>query len=486
MAKLTVALLGKLYKQGKPDKLQDESCPGLYFKVTGPRAASWTFRYQLNGQRREPGLGRYPALGLAEARDKAYQLRKLACVDKIDPLAHRQAERSRRRAAAASQLTVKQLVEQYANVRKSSWGYWMAYGFRTNFKNHVLPVIGDVLTADVNISLVRQVLDPIWTLKPTLARIIQGDLARLFEYAEFYGLRQGNPARGIQKYLPKQREGSHRKDLPYEEMPQFIVQLRDYQNARAWYRSNVDKRQPILDAVAVGKSFAQIGRDLGINSGTVWWLATQPAPIDFRKLRAYALEFLILTGPPRSAEILATLWRDIDEQQKILVMLRQRMKVKKGGKDDHIIPLSSRALEIIEALKPIRNGDYLFPGSHQGRRPDTRELLTVRTKEPGVGGLPMSRIALISFLRKDLGRDDIDVHGFRKTFTNWAYASGRFRDIAIELCLDHAYGNKIHRIYRDEQLVEERRELLHAWANYCAGESAGVIRLPVRKRKASA
>jgi integrase len=98
----------------------------------------------------------------------------------------------------------------------------------------------------------------------------------------------------------------------------------------------------------------------------------------------------------------------------------------------------------------------------------------------------MSRTALISFVRDDLGRDDIDVHGFRKSFTNWAYAAGRFRDIAIELSLDHAYGNKIHRTYRDDQLVEERRELLEAWATYCDGTSADVIRLPVRKRKSMA
>src|SRR5262249_4719581 len=49
-----------------------------------------------------------------------------------------------------------------------------------------------------------------------------------------------------------------------------------------------------------------------------------------------------------------------------------------------------------------------------------------------------------------------------KSFTNWAYAAGRFREIAIELSLDHAYGNKIHRAYRDDQLIEERRELLQA------------------------
>jgi hypothetical protein len=65
---------------------------------------------------------------------------------------------------------------------------------------------------------------------------------------------------------------------------------------------------------------------------------------------------------------------------------------------------------------------------------------------------------LIGFLCARFPDYDIDVHGFRKCFTNWAYASGRFRDIAIELSLDHKHGNKIHRSYRDERLGEERRE----------------------------
>jgi hypothetical protein len=98
----------------------------------------------------------------------------------------------------------------------------------------------------------------------------------------------------------------------------------------------------------------------------------------------------------------------------------------------------------------------------------------------------MARVSLISCLRNDIGQSDFDVHGFRKSFTNWAYASGRFRDIAIELSLDHAYGNKIHRTYRDDQLVEERRELLQAWQNYCDGLSAEIVRLPIRKSKVSA
>jgi integrase len=487
MAKLTAALVEKLWNSGDPHKHIDGSCPGLYFKVTRPKAASWVLRYQLDGKRVEMGLGPYPALGLADARTKAREQRKLVRVEKIDPLTHRQSEYSKRRAQDAKRYTVEQLVEEYAKVKSGGWGYWMVYAYQINMKNHVLPVIGDVLVRDVNVGLVRQVLDPIWTEKPTLARNIQGDLARLFEYAEIYELRVGNPARGLQNYMPTQRAATHRKDLPYEDMPTFISELRKYQVRHPWYRRNVD-RAAVVASHAAGKSYRQIGVEFGIAVDTVWRMCCpdKPGTLNFRKLRAYALEFLILTGPPRTAEILATRWQDIDEDQKILIMPRPRMKVKKRD-GDHIIPLSTRALEIIRELGAIRNGnsDYLFPGSTQGH-PRDRKLLTVRPKDPDAVGRPMARTSLRDFLRYDFDRDDIDVHGFRKSFSNWAYAAGRFRDIAIELSLDHAYGTRISRVYRDEQLVEERRELLQAWAHYCDGSSADVIKLPVRKRKASA
>lgn len=214
VAHLTISLVDTLWKQGRPGRHGDAGCPGLYLKVTAPRAASWVLRFQLNGRRSEMGLGSYPALALAEARESAREERKLARVDQIDPLAHRQAERSKARAQnAKQQYTVGELIEDFAKVKNRGWSPRTAYAHRLNMKNHVLPVIGEVLVRDVTVALVRKVLDPIWNVKPTLARAIQADLAQLFEYGEFYDLRTGNPARGIQKYLPKQAERGHRKGI---------------------------------------------------------------------------------------------------------------------------------------------------------------------------------------------------------------------------------------------------------------------------------
>jgi len=483
MAHLTILLVDKLWKKGLPGRHGDDGCPGLYFKITGPKAASWVLRYQLDGKRSEMGLGSYPALGLAEAREIAHEQRKLVR-DGIDPLAHRRAERSKMQAQTTTkQYTVCQLFEEYFRVKRPGWDYRTAYFYANVMKNHVLPVIGEVSARDMNVALVRNVLDPIWTAKPAVAREIQQFLAGLFDYAEFYELRTGNPARGIQKYLPKQAKGGHRKALPYQEMPAFIAQLREYQNARPWYRGT--DREALRAARAAGKSFGQIGREFGITPQAARKLYVTKRPLDYGKLCAYALELLILAGPPRSGEILAVQWQDIDLERAVLTMPRSRMKVKEG-EDDHIIPLTTRALEIIGDLQTIRCGDYLFPGSTQGRKPSDPDLPRTKPLPAGAVGVPMYEHSLLSFVRNKIGRSDFDVHGFRKSFKNWATAEKRFRDIAIELSLDHAYGSKVERDYRDEQLVEERRELLQSWQNYLDGSSAEVISLPIREPKVNA
>ena len=128
-------------------------------------------------------------------------------------------------------------------------------------------------------------------------------------------MRTGNPARGIQKYLPKQPEGGHRKALPYEQMPAFVALLREYQAARPWHRGAAD-REALRAARAEGKSFVEIGRKFGITKGIARHSCTTQPPLDYLKLRAYALEFLILTGPPRTGEILAIRWQNIDLGQR--------------------------------------------------------------------------------------------------------------------------------------------------------------------------
>src|SRR6516162_2798495 len=104
-----------------------------------------------------------------------------------------------------------------------------------------------------------------------------------------FELRVGNPARGIQKYLPAQPPRGHRKDLLFEEVPTFMRQLREYQDARVWYpNENVD-RDAIIAAWKSGKPQPDIAADLGRNTSYVWLSChpeRYPPALNFYRLRA--------------------------------------------------------------------------------------------------------------------------------------------------------------------------------------------------------
>jgi integrase len=267
-------------------------------------------------------------------------------------------------------------------------------------------------------------------------------------------------------------------------MPELMARLRNYQSNQKAFRPEID-RAAIIAARKDGMLFREIRDKFGVPHETARTICItgKTEQIDYELVKARALEFLILIGSPRGVEMRKTQWREIDEDHEILTiprapeslraqgLTRTRMKVKKG--DDFIIPLNRRAMDILNEMRPISDGDYVFPGSLKGRNQEIRERLADKT--PRIAGVPMGRQEPLRFLRKKLGYN-VDVHGFRSTFTDWAFATGRFREIAIELCLDHAYGNKVQRAYRRGQLVEERRELLEVWSNYCAGRSADIIR----------
>src|SRR5215469_4045661 len=120
MAKLTTATVDKLVRDGAEKLTADDACTGLYLQTNGPGHGSWLLRYQLDGKRKSIGLGAYPGVGLAEARDKAREKRKLLA-DRIDPLEHRQSERSKRRAESAKRYTMAQLIGEYVGTRGGGW-----------------------------------------------------------------------------------------------------------------------------------------------------------------------------------------------------------------------------------------------------------------------------------------------------------------------------------------------------------------------------
>jgi integrase len=157
-------------------------------------------------------------------------------------------------------------------------------------------------------------------------------------------------------------------------------------------------------------------------------------------ISAHALEFTILTAA-RTSEAIGAKWAEIDLESAVWSIPAERMK----GAKEHEVPLSKRAVAILEAL-PRERGGYLFPGA--------------RAKAP------LSNMAMLELLRGMRG-DGLTVHGFRSTFRDWAGDQTAFAREVIEHALAHRIKDKAEASYRRSAALEKRRKLMEAWARYC-------------------
>lgn len=165
-------------------------------------------------------------------------------------------------------------------------------------------------------------------------------------------------------------------------------------------------------------------------------------------LSARALELAILTGG-RTSEVIKARWEEIDLEKRIWTTPAERMKRRK----DHRVPLSDASIRVLDGLAEVfeRQG-WLFPS------------MTKR-------GKPLSTGAMAGLLSKQMKQTDATVHGFRSTFRTWvAEQTDHWPDIA-ETALSHSVGSKVERAYQRRDLLEKRRELMAAWADYCGSAS---------------
>lgn len=160
---------------------------------------------------------------------------------------------------------------------------------------------------------------------------------------------------------------------------------------------------------------------------------------------ALALEFTILTAA-RSGEVRGMTWAELDIEKKLWTVPGIRMKA--GA--THQVPLSDTAVAIVTGLKnkTTKHGDFVFKAPRGGAFPDMA----------------------LSQLLKRMGQADITVHGFRSSFRDWAGEKTQFGREEVEMALAHTLGSSVGREYRQGRALEKRRELLAAWADYCAGK----------------
>lgn len=282
---------------------------GLRLRVRGG-ARSWILKISIGGKRREIGLGRFPDVSLAVARDKAREVVEQIAKG-IDPVQKRKEIRSCLLAERAAETTFKKAANEFLADKGVEWkNVKHAQQWTNTLEKYVYPVVGDIQVKNVELSHIIKILEPIWTTKTETASRLRGRIESVLDWATVRGYRKGdNPARWkgyLDKVLPSPSKISktvHFKALPVSGIKTFMEQLRGSQG-----------------------------------------------------VSARALEFLVLTAA-RSGEIRGALWSEIDLKKMVWTIPADRMK---AGKE-HRVPLSSRAVQILKNLPKFDGVEFVFP-----------------------------------------------------------------------------------------------------------------------------
>jgi hypothetical protein len=186
------------------------------------------------------GLGPYPAISLAKARELAARARTLKALG-TDPLDQRDAAREASRLAAAKTITFKQCAESYIKAHRVSWrNAAHASQWESTLRAYAHPHIGVLSVQAIDTSLVMKVLEPIWTAKSETASRLRGRIETILNWAKVRGYRDGeNPARWkghLDHLLPaksKVRRVRHHAAMPYSQLPEFMAALREQDSTSA-------------------------------------------------------------------------------------------------------------------------------------------------------------------------------------------------------------------------------------------------------------
>ncbi len=311
--------MGKL----NPKQVENLAEPGTYedgdglrlvVKATGRK--SWVLRFQLNGKRREMGLGSFPQVGLKAARIVAAEQRKVLAAG-ADPMVARDAERERQREAQrikeARKITFEKLATEYVEAHGLAWSDKWRKGWIRKLELYAFPIIGKLPANEIQTEHVLRVLQPIWIDKTRTADEVRGQIEQLLDAAKARRLRDGdNPARWrghLDNLLSKAekkkaRKRQHFPAMKWQDVPGLMAKL-----AQSQTRS------------------------------------------------AAAARLLILTGA-RAQMVRLAAWDEFDLKAGVWSLPAERMKMRQAFD----IPLAPEVVELLQELPRIEGSPYLFPG----------------------------------------------------------------------------------------------------------------------------
>jgi len=388
---------------------------GLLLQVRVPAQAgaptprSWILRVKVGDQRQPIGLGSYPQVSLAAARELAAKL-VMEAKQGVNLKVKKRAQRSSLIAAAAKNKTFRECAEAYIDAHSRDYSsdkhrkQWSA-----TLETYAYPIIGTMLVSDIVMRDVRNVLEQetavdkaakgkLWYVKTETAKRLLGRVKTVLDYATVNEYRAGtNPAQWtgyLSTQLPspkKLQKKEHHPAVPYKQMGDFISKL----------RANTS-------------------------------------------ISAKALEFLILTAV-RSGSVRQAEWSEIDVENAIWVIPAEHTK----ARQEHRVPLQPQAVELLKSLPVVAGSNLIFPSR---------------------ANKPLSDMALSQLMRGMRERGELTVeavpHGFRSSFRDWAAEQTAYPDEVRKAASGHKVGDLVKEAYQRTDLLDKRRNLMNEWAKF--------------------
>lgn len=384
-----MALTDTAIRTAKPrDKLYRlADAQGLCLEVTTAGGKLWRIRYRFEGKAKMLGLGSYPAVTLAQARERRDAARKLLAQD-IDPSTHKQQERI---AAAAQALTLETLAREWYDYNKPRWAPATASKALQYLESDIFPVIGTRPAAEVQrtelVDLVRKIEN---REAFNVARKVRQWLSQIFRFGLAKGVVPANPATDLDVVAAHAPQTRHHPHVSEAELPNLLKTL-----------------------------------------GTAQCDITSKI----------AIRLLLLTAV-RPGELRLAPWHEFDLEAATWTIPAARMKARRP----HIVPLPHQAVTLLRSLHEL-TGSYplAFPGRNDRTRPMSENTVN-------------KALATIGYEGRQTG------HGFRHLLSTSLNTRGYNRDW-IERQLAHGDQDSIRDTYNHAHYLEQRREMMQAWAD---------------------
>jgi integrase len=424
---------------------------GLLLEVKPSGAKVWLCRVLVAGKRRDHGLGGFPTVTLAQARDKALEARREALRGRDPIKARRDAQKAavaaRKAEEEAERRIFKMVAEAVIAAEEPGWkNKKTAPLWRASLETYAAPLM-PLPVAEITREKVKDALLPHWHKKPQMARKALRRVGAVLRHAAAQGWGADATAADVRTLrhlgFTKQAASKKQASLPWRQVPAFMQ---------------------ALDAV--------------------------------EGMAGLALRFTILTAL-RSVEARAVKWAWIsfDGGRPTLTIPGASMKGTLAKEPPpHRLPLTAPMIETLcAAYQAAYGGEKPAPGDlprYAAIAAAADALCFPNATRTGM----LTDAGLSAVIRRMNGegapqwRDPdgrpVTVHGFRSSFSTWGDDTLPAERDAIERALAHEPEGKVSARYRHSDLFERRVAIMEAWGQHCTKPAAPVVSLPKARVKA--